>query len=65
MKAKLFEIVDFTITEVTRIFGNKWSRALYTLLNKGKLDDYIWWDISVRVFLMLEPPNQIQFAQNF
>ena len=50
MKAKLFEIVDFTITEVTRIFGNKWSRALYTLLNKGKLDDYIWWDISVRVF---------------
>ena len=63
MKAKSLEIEAFTITEVARIFGYKSTRTLYTLLNKGKLDDYIWTDISGRVYLMLEPPNQIPLAK--
>mgnify|MGYP001484689401 FL=1 len=53
MKAKSLEIEAYTITEVARIFGYKSTRTLYTLLNKGKLDDYIWTDISGRVYLML------------
>ena len=63
MKAKSLEIEAFTITECARIFGYKSTRTLYTLLNKGKLDDYIWTDISGRVYLMLEPPNQIPLAK--
>jgi len=63
MKAKTLEIEAYTITEVARIFGYKSTRTLYTLLNKGKLDDYIWTDISGRVYLMLEPPNQIPLAK--
>ena len=63
MKAKTLEIEACTITEVARIFGYKSTRTLYTLLNKGKLDDYIWTDISGRVYLMLEPPNQIPLAK--
>ena len=34
-------------------------------MNKGKLDDYLWTDISGRVYLMLEPPNQIPLAKKF
>ena len=63
MKAKSLEIEAYTITEVARIFGYKSTRTLYNLLNKGKLDDYIWTDISGRVYLMLEPPNQIPLAK--
>ena len=63
MKAKSLEIEAFTITECARIFGYKSTRTLYTLLNKGKLDDYIWTDISGRVYLMLEPPNKIPLAK--
>ena len=63
MKAKSLEIEAFMITEVARIFGYKSTRTLYTLLNKGKLDDYIWTDISGRVYLMLEPPNKIPLAK--
>ncbi len=63
MKAKSLEIEAYTITEVSRIFGYKSTRTLYNLLNKGKLDDYIWMDISGRVYLMLEPPNKIPLAK--
>ena len=63
MKAKSFEIEAFTVTECARIFGYKTTAVLYRLLNSGKLDDYIWTDISGRVYLMLEPPNKIPLAK--
>ena len=63
MKAKTLEIEAYTITEVARIFGYKSTITLYNLLNKEKLDDYIWTDISGRIYLMLEPPNQIPLAK--
>ena len=63
MKAKSLEIEAYTITEVARIFGYKSTITLYNLLNKEKLDDYIWTDISGRIYLMLEPPNQIPLAK--
>ena len=65
MKAKTLEIEAYTVTEVARISGYKSTRTLYTLLKKGKLDYYIWTDISGRVYLMLEPPNQIPLAKKF
>ena len=63
MKVKSFKIEAFTVTECARIFGYKTTAVLYRLLNSGKLDDYIWMDISGRIYLMLEPPNQIPLAQ--
>ena len=63
MRAKTLKIDAYTVTDVPRIFGYKLKRTLYTLLNKGKLDDYILTDISGRVYLMLEPPNQIPLAK--
>ena len=63
MKAKTLEIEAFTITEVSWIFGYKTTAVLYRLLNSGKLDEYIYQDISGRIFLMLVPPNQIPLAQ--
>ena len=57
MKAKTIKIEAFTITKVARIFGYKTTAVIYRLLNSGKLDNYIWTDISGRVYLMLEPPN--------
>ena len=63
MKAKTLEIESYTITEVSRIFGYKTTAVLYRFLNSGKLDEYIYQDISGRIFLMLSPPNQIPLAQ--
>ena len=63
MKVKSFKIEAFTVTECARIFGYKTTAVLYRLLNSGKLDDYIWTDISGRIYLMLEPPNQIPLAK--
>ena len=63
MKAKTLEIEAYTITEVSRIFGYKTTAVLYRLLNSGKLDDYVYQDISGRIFLMLSPPNQNPLAQ--
>ena len=63
MKPKTLEFKAFTITEVSRIFGYKTTAVLYRLLNSGKLDEYIYQDISGRIFLMLSPPNQIPLAQ--
>ena len=57
MKAKTIKVEAFTITKVARIFGYKTTAVIYRLLNSGKLDNYIWTDISGRVYLMLEPPN--------
>ena len=65
MKAKTLEIEAYTITEVSRIFGYKTTAVLYRLLNSGKLDEYIYQDISGRIFLRLSQPNQIQLAQEF
>ena len=63
MKAKTLEIEAYTITETARIFGYKTTSVLHRLLNSGKLDDYVWIDISGRVYLMLEPPNKIPLAK--
>ena len=63
MKAKSLEIEAYTITETARIFGYKNTSVLHRLLNSGKLDDYVWIDISGRVYLMLKPPNQIPLAK--
>ncbi len=63
MKANSFEIEAFTVTECARIFGYKTTEVLYGLLNYGKSDDYIWTDISGRVYLILEPPNQIPLVK--
>ena len=63
IQSKTLEIEAYMITATRRIFGYKSTRILYTLLNKGKQDVYIWRDISGRVYLMLEPPNQIPLAK--
>ena len=62
-ESKTLEIEAYTITEVSRIFGYKTTAVLYRLLNSVKLDDYVYQDISGRIFLMLSPPNQIPLAQ--
>ena len=63
MKAKTIKIEAFTITKVDQIFGYKITAVIYRLLNTGKLDDYIWTDISGRIYLMLELPNKIPLAK--
>ena len=63
MKAKTIKVEAFTITKVARIFGYKTTAVIYRLLNSGKLDNYIWTDISGRVYLMLEPPNLPTLAE--
>ena len=63
MKAKTIKIEAFTIAKVARIFGYKTTAVIYRLLNSGKLDDYVYQDLSGRIFLILEPPNQIPLAQ--
>ena len=63
MKAKSLEIEAYTITEVARIFGYKTTAVIYRLLNSRKLDDYVYQDLSGRIFLILEPPNQIPLAK--
>tara|TARA_B100000212_G_scaffold341160_1_gene323575 strand:- start:278 stop:508 length:231 start_codon:yes stop_codon:yes gene_type:complete len=65
MKPKTLEFKAFTITEVSRIFGYKTTAVLYRLLNSEKSDEYIYQDISGRIFLRLSQPNQIQLAQEF
>jgi len=65
MKAKTLEIEAFTIVEFSGIFGYKTSVVLHRLLNSGQLDEYIYQDISGRIFLMLSPSNQIPLVQKF
>ena len=57
MKPKSFHFESFTISETSRKLGYKSTKTLYRLLNKDVLEDYIFYEKSGRVYLILEPPN--------
>ena len=63
MKPKLFHFEAFTISETSRKLGYKSTKTLYRLLNKDVLEDYIFYEKSGRVYLMLEPPNLLTLAE--
>ena len=63
MKPKLFHFEAFTISETSRKLGYKSTKTLYRLLNKDVLEDYIFYEKSGRVYLMLEPPNLPTLAE--
>ena len=63
MKPKLFHFEAFTISETSRKLGYKSTKTLYRLLNKDVLEDYIFYEKSGRVYLMLEPPNFLTLAE--
>ncbi|MDC2962795.1 hypothetical protein OAX96_01555 [Prochlorococcus sp. AH-736-K15] len=63
MKPKLFNFEAFTISETSRKLGYKSTKTLYRLLNKDVLEDYIFYEKSGRVYLMLEPPNLLTLAE--
>ena len=63
MKPKLFHFEAFTISETSRKLGYKSTKTLYRLLNKDVLEDYIFYEKSGRVNLMLEPPNLLTLAE--
>ena len=63
MKPKLFYFEAFTISETSRKLGYKSTKTLYRLLNKDVLEDYIFYEKSGRVYLMLEPPNLLTLAE--
>ena len=63
MKPKLFNFEAFTISETSRKLGYKSTKTLYRLLNKDVLEDYIFYEKSGRVYLMLEPPNLPTLAE--
>ena len=63
MKAKSFEIEASTISETAKKLGYKWTRTIYTLLNKDILEDYVYLTQSGRVYLILEPPNLPTLAE--
>jgi len=63
MKTKSFHFEAYTITETARRLGYKSTKTIYRLLNRKVLEEYIFCEKSRRVYLMLEPPNQIPLAQ--
>mgnify|MGYP001234134862 FL=1 len=63
MKPKLFNFEAFTISETSRKLGYKSTKTLYRLLNKDVLEDYIFYEKSGRVYLILEPPNLLTLAE--
>ena len=63
MKPKSFEIEAFTISHAAKKFGYKSTKTIYRLLNRYLLEDYIYFEKSGRVYLILEPPNLPTLAE--
>ena len=63
MKAKLFEIEAYTISETARKLGYRSTKTIYRLLNREVLEDYVYLHKSGRVYLILEPPNLPTLAE--
>ncbi len=63
MKAKLFHIEAYTISETARKLGYKSTKTIYRLLNRDLLEDYVYLENSRRVYLILEPPNLLTLAE--
>ena len=63
MKPKSLHLEACTISETARRLGYKSTKTLYRLLNKDVLEDYIFYEKSGRVYLMLEPPNLLTLAE--
>ena len=57
MKPKSFQIEAYTISETSRILGYKSTKTIYRLLKRDLLEDYVYFEKSGRVYLILEPPN--------
>ena len=74
MKPKSFEIEAFTVSHAAKKFGYKSTKTIYRLLKRNLLEDYVYFEKSGRVYLILEPPNlptledkikaNIQFRRN-
>ena len=63
MKAKQFEFEAYTITQTAKKLGYKSTKTIYRLLNRKVLEDYVYLENSVRVYLVLEPPNLPSLAE--
>ena len=63
MKARSFHFEAYTISETARKLGYKSTKTLYRLLNRDVLEDYVYFEKSGRVYLMLEPPNLPTLAE--
>ena len=57
MKPKSLNVEAYTISEIARRLGYKSTKTIYRLLNRKVLEEYIFYEKSRRVYLMLEPPN--------
>ena len=49
--------------ETARRLGYKSTKTIYRLLNRYVLEDYIYLDYSVRIYLILEPLNKISLKK--
>ena len=58
-----FKIEAFTISETAKRLGYKSTKTLYRLLNRDVLEDYIFLEKPRRIYLILEPPNEISFKK--
>ena len=59
---KSFHFEAYTISETARKLGYKRTKIIYSLLDRGVLDDYIWLEYpnkfgKKKVYLMHEPLN--------
>ena len=57
MKPKSLHLEAYTISETARRLGYKTTKTIYRLLNRKVLEDYVYFERSGRVYLVLEPPN--------